>query len=522
MTKERMLITVLAIALILAIIPGKKRRSTPVPIQKNYITETFPNEQVTTETVEIDLDAIKKRGKLIALTRYNANSFFLYRGKPMGYEYELLQLFAEELGVDLEVKIPSTRDSLFVMLNNGEGDLIAANMTITKERSEKVDFSTHHNTTRQMLIQKKPDNWRKEKRHITEKALIRDPLELLGKTISIRKGSNYHQRIDNLQLEMGGEIFIDTVDDSYETEELIRLVDEGTIQYTIADENIAAINSAFYPNVDMKTPISFSQRVAWAFRKTSPELRDAANRWMKELRADNSPTYHVIYNKYYKNHEKFKSRKKSQFYSLSTGDISPYDSSFREFAPELFPWTLLASQAYQESRFDPSTKSWAGAVGLMQLLPATAEEMGLDSKNLSDPSRSIEAGARYLSYLHKHFWSDLPDSVAVKFVLASYNAGVGHVKDAQRLAKTLNLNPDLWTDNVELAILKLSDKSHFYNPVVKHGFCRGREPYLYVRQIFERKKIYDNILVQAKLQQERDSIRINDSMESDTTQSEKI
>lgn len=515
MNKERAVISLLSaivVILFMILVSGKEPEPTQV---KQYTTETFPNEQVTTQPVPLDLDSIVKRGRLVALTRYNANSFFLYRGQPMGYEYELLKLFADELGVELEIKIPSTRDSLFVMLNNGEGDLIAANMTITKERSERVDFSYHHNTTRQVLIQKKPDNWRRLKRHITEKQLIRDPLELLGKTIAVRKGSNYHQRINNLMLEMGGEIFIDTMDDSYETEELIKMVNDGDVKYTIADENIAQVNSVSYPNLDMETAVSFSQRVAWAFRKSSPKLRDAADSWMEKLRAGNSPTYYVIYNKYYKNNLRFKKRKESQFYSLETGTISPYDTYFKQYAHDpMFPWTLIAAQAYQESRFDPTTTSWAGAVGLMQLLPKTAEDMGIT--NSEDPVQSIHAGVKYLRYVHKHFWTDLPDEEAVKFVLASYNAGVGHVKDAQRLAKELGMDPNKWDDNVELAILKLSDKHYFYNPVVKHGFCRGEEPHNYVRDIFARKKIYDGILVQAEAQKrrEQDSLELSDTTEA--------
>ena len=102
-----------------------------------------------------DLADIQKSGKLVVLTRYNANTYFLYKGQEMGFEYELLKKYAQSIGVDLEIKTPQSWDSLTLMLKQGEGDLIAANLTITSERKKELAFVTHHNTTRQMLIQKK-------------------------------------------------------------------------------------------------------------------------------------------------------------------------------------------------------------------------------------------------------------------------------------------------------------------------------------------------------------------------------
>ena len=152
----------------------------------------------TVETPLIDLAHIKERGKLIALSRYNAHSFFIHKGKPMGYEYDLLKLFTKEIGVDLEVKTSSTWDSLYIMLENGEGDLIAANLTVTIDKSKSVSFSKPHNTTRQMLIQRKPKNYRKLKKHQIDKKVIRNTLDLIGKTVAVRKVSPYYTRLENL------------------------------------------------------------------------------------------------------------------------------------------------------------------------------------------------------------------------------------------------------------------------------------------------------------------------------------
>ncbi len=487
-----------------------KETNNKIEVEQQVIqSQTFPESALTSHLPEIDLDSIVSRGKLIALTRYNANSFFLYRGQPMGYEYELLKLFADELGVELEIKIPTTRDSLFIMLNNGEGDLIASNLAITLERSENVDFSIHHNTTRQMLVQRKPDNWRRQRRHVTEAELIRNPLDLIGHTVSVRRGSNYYQRLNNLMHEIGGVITIDSMPNSYETDEIIRLVNEGEIEFTIADENIAEINTTVYPNLDMRTPISFSQRIAWAFRKSSPELREAADEWMIKLKSNQSPVYYVIYNKYYKGDRRFRQRTTSDYFSLETGNISPFDTLFKKYSSDtLFPWTLLASQAYQESHFDPNTQSWAGAVGLMQLMPTTAEELGVT--DMKEPDQSVRAGARYLKKLYDNYWTELPDSEAIKFTLASYNAGPGHVLDAQRLADYLNLDSTIWDGNVAEAIKMLADPQFFYNDVVKYGMCRGKEPFDYVREILQRKQIYDGFVEKVEADNIRDSLRLVD------------
>ncbi len=464
------------------------------------IEDTLRDSIPEPEPVLIDLDAIKKRGTLIALSRYNANSFFIYKGQAMGYEYELLKLFAKELGVDLEVKTPEIQESLPEMLEKGEGDLIAANLAITIERSKRFAFSEPHNTTRQVLVQRLPHNVRRLKRHQIEKKLIRNPLDLIGKTVTVHSNSHYYQRIQHLSEEMGGIINIDTVEKAIEPEELIRMVSEGTIQYTIADENIASLNSAFYRNIDSKTAVGFPQRLAWAFRKESPALKEAADSWMRKLRSNRNPTYYVIYNKYYANKKSFQERKKSDFFSLETGNISPYDSLFKVYQSELFPWTMLASQAYQESQFNPKNRSWAGAVGLMQLLPTTAKQMNITK--LEDPESSIKAGAAYLKYIHHYYWSTLPKEEAIKFTLASYNAGAGHIRDAQRVAKRMGLNENLWYNNVEKAVLRLSQKEVIYSEDVKYGYCRGEEPYNYVREILRREEIYKNILANVRNQQE--------------------
>jgi membrane-bound lytic murein transglycosylase F len=167
--------------------------------------------------------------------------------------------------------------------------------------------------------------------------------------------------------------------------------------------------------------------------------------------------------------------------------LSPFDDLVKAQADEHeFDWRLIVAQMYQESRFDPNAKSWAGARGLMQVMPRTARELGVE--NLKDPEQGIIAGVRYLSWLRDRFESELPVRDRMWFALAAYNAGAGHVRDARRLAKRQGWSSNRWFDNVEKAMLLLS-KSKYANNAA-HGYVRGSEPVRYVREIRDRYQAY--------------------------------
>jgi len=151
-------------------------------------------------------------------------------------------------------------------------------------------------------------------------------------------------------------------------------------------------------------------------------------------------------------------------------------------------WRLLASMIYQESEFDPAEKSWAGARGLMQLMPKTAEAYG--GTDLNDPENNITAGTNFIKWL-ENYWQEIPDTQErLKFVLASYNAGQGHISDARKLAEKFGKDNDIWNENVDEFILKKSKKEFYDDEVVSYGYCRGEEPYNYVREILERYEEY--------------------------------
>ncbi|NHE57913.1 transporter substrate-binding domain-containing protein [Cyclobacterium sp. GBPx2] len=441
--------------------------------------------------VEKDLESIKEDGVLHAITIYSSTSYFLYKGMPMGFEYELLSRLAEHLDLELEITVAEDIDDLFDMLNNGDGDLIAYGLTVTEPRKRLVDFTEYHYVTHQALVQRMPDNWRSLPGYKIDKQVISNTLELEDDTVWVRENTSYSQRLQNLQDEIGAEIPVKLIDGNIPTDEIIRMVVDGEIDRTVADYNIAAINKTYYPILHIDTRISFSQRIAWAVRQNSPELLQAINDWIKEEKK--SDDYYVIYNKYFKNRKSFRGRIQSDFYSKNGNRISEYDGIIKENAPELgWDWRFLCSQVYQESRFDPRATSWVGASGLIQLMPATAKEVGVS--NSYNPEQNVRGGVKYLDKMWDNFES-VKDSVQrVKFTLAAFNCGAGHVYDAMRLAEKHGKDPAIWDENVEEFILKLADKEYYYDDVVRHGFVRGAEPYHYVRDIFLRYEHYKQFI----------------------------
>ena len=176
----------------------------------------------------------------------------------------------------------------------------------------------------------------------------------------------------------------------------------------------------------------------------------------------------------------------SPMLNRSGGIISHYDKYFQQYAPSIrWDWRLLAAQCYQESTFDPQARSWAGACGLMQIMPATADHLGLARGSIYDPEQNIAAAVRYLGEL-EHSFSDIRErSERTKFVLAAYNGGGFHIRDAMALAEKNGRNPRMWRD-VEPYVLGLSNPQYYNDPVVKSGYMRGSETVDYVRKIHER------------------------------------
>ncbi|MGQ7869615.1 transporter substrate-binding domain-containing protein [Sunxiuqinia sp. sy24] len=437
-----------------------------------------------------DLTRIMKSGQLKAVVDYNSTNYFIYRGKPMGFKYELLKQLAKDMGVELEISVSNNLEETFEGLNNGRYDLVAKNLTVTKKRDETIAFTRPLEQTRQVLVQRKPPNWRNLSSKAINDSLIRNQLYLAGKTIYVQKNTSYYRRLVNLSDEIGEEINI-VQDSIYGVEQLVSMVANGEIDYTVCDENVAKVNQTFYPNLDIDTPVSFPQNIAWAVRNGSDEWLKYLNNWIRNFRK--TTLYAVLYNKYFEN-SRSSGMVNSSYHSIGGGNISPFDDLIKETADQSgLDWRFLAAIIYRESRFDPEAESWAGAYGLMQIMPESADLVRMNE--FEEPKHNIRVGVRILQWLDKNLKSAVPDSTErVKFVLASYNVGLGHVKDAQRLAKKYNKDPEIWDDNVDYYLLNKSASKFFKDPVVRWGYCRGEEPYNYVNRVLETYRDYKNII----------------------------
>ncbi|MDA3890251.1 MAG: transporter substrate-binding domain-containing protein [Salinivirgaceae bacterium] len=444
----------------------------------------------TSKSDSYDLPMIKKRGKLVAVTDYNSTSYFIYRGTPMGYQYDMLNLLAKHLDLDLEIVITNDLDDAFNRLNAYKCDIVAISLTVTNERKNILSFTEPIGQTRQVLVQKKPYNWEKMAWYNIEKQLLRNQLDLAGKSVHVMKSSAYVERLKNLAEEIGDTIHIVEVE-HYEVEQLITLIDKGEIEYTVADEEVALLNQTYYPSIDVKTAISFSQNQAWAVNKNNKELLMEVNKWIEMISGTDLQA--VIYNKYFKN-KKASKRNTSPYISLKGGKISIYDKYIKKYSKLIdWDWRLLASLIFQESRFNSEINSWAGAFGLMQLMPLTAKRFGA-SKH-SSPEKNIIAGVKFIRWLNTQLKDMVKDDEErKKFILASYNVGLGHVLDARRLAEANGKNPNIWTDNVDFFILNKSNPEYYNSELVKYGYCRGIETFNYVKEVVARYEMYKEVI----------------------------
>ena len=442
------------------------------------------------QTYNLDLDGMRKRGKLIAVTDFNSTNYFIYRGEPMGFHYELLKQFSEYLNLNLEIITQNDITKAVKMLYDGKTDLLAFDFTINSSRKKEIRFTEPFSQTRQVLVQRKPVRWRSMTIDDIEKTIIRDQLQLAGKIVYVQAGSSSGECMRNLEKGIGDTIRI--IEVPYETEDLISLVAKGDIDYAVCDENIALVNSGYFPIIDVSTPVSFSQHLAWGIRKeNSEQLAGALNAWITAFK--NTDSYALLYAKYFKNERSYKIFN-SDYYSLGSGKVSPWDNLIKSFSDSLkWDWRLLASLIFQESRFDPTVISWAGATGLMQVMPETGKNFGIDIT--ISPENNMKAGVLYINYLQKFFRDRVPDSLErLKFVLAAYNAGAGNVVDAMKLAEKNGKNPLLWDENVAIWMKKKSDPKYYNDPVVENGYYRGDESVNFVSQVLERFSEYKNII----------------------------
>jgi len=419
------------------------------------------------------LEKIKKSGVLRLITNNSINTYYYYNGQPTGFEYDLAREFAGFLDVDLDVVTPGW-NNMFAYLRQGKGDFIGSGLAITKKRLEKVNFSSPYMTVQQHLIHHKS---------IIGPKSIKD---LAFRTLHTRRGTSYHSRLEEIK-KLGVNLHY-ILHDNITTEELIRMVHNREIEFTIANDNVAYLNQRYYPDIRIGIALQEKEYFAWAVNKNDLQLLEQINEFF--LSANQTGLLQKISEKYYSNIEDSDPFDLKKFHQRIKTRLPKYKKMIvKESRKYDFDWKLIAALVYQESHFNPTAKSITNVMGLMQVTTITAEEMGIE--NRLNPLESIQAGIKYLDKMVKKF-DDIEDKDEMMlFGLASYNIGYGHVMDAMQIARNMGLDEKRW-QNLKIALPLLS-KSEYYTKT-RYGYARGWEPVQYVERIL----IYFDILKQKK------------------------
>ena len=422
----------------------------------NWFTQSSKQEFI------LDKDGILSRGTLRVAVDNNSSSFYIYRGRRMGYEYELLLDLGKELGVQVEFVVASDIDEAFSKLEEGRVDLIAMNVQQNAERESFVTFTEAIGSMSTVLVgREKLTSW-----------------DTLGMdTVVVRKGAVYKSQLEQIKDSLRLDFTILEVQDHEEI--LLDRVYEQELRWTVAEKNVAQTNATYYDELQLGLEVSKEEPVTWALRSTSPNLLQAVNSWLVEKKKVFIPR---TYARYFLNSKNQYERTTNTYSSLGGNRISVYDEIIQENAQILgWDWRLLAALVYKESRFDTTALSYAGAQGLLQLMPVTVERFGVTNPN--DPEESLKGGVKYLQYLDKFWMERVPETnERIKFMLASYNIGQGHVEDAWRLTLKYQKNPQSWQEVSNFLNLK-SDPKYYRDAVVKSGYAKGHIAVNYVRDV---------------------------------------
>ena len=408
-------------------------------------------------------------GVLRIITRNSPATYFQDRNQTSGFEYELAQAFANELGVRLEVEVAESLHDLISNVENGRVNIAAAGLTITESRQQKVAFGDSYMQVTQQLIYR------------TDKPAPRSLQDLLAGNLMVTQHSSHAQYLRQLQQDLIPQLSWIERDDA-EVVELVQMVANGEIDYTIVDSNEFEAISNFFPHVNVAFEIGQPQQLAWAFNKFGDNsLLQAARSFFQKMR--DSGELLQLQERYYGHVNQIDSSGTLTFLGKADSRLPKYQHLFEEEANKHeLDWRLIAAIAYQESHWRPRARSRTGVRGLMMLTRPTAKEMGV--KNRLNAQESIEGGTAYFAKLHKRF-DDVAEPDRTWLALASYNVGLGHVRDAQDITQSQGGDPSRWMD-VKDRLPLLTKKKWYKN--TKYGYARGYEPVTYVQNI---RRFYD-------------------------------
>lgn len=463
-----------------------KQQQTAEEAYGDRLRERLQLSQDIIEEHSYDLPEMVKNKKIRVLTTYTFSNYFVYQGKAFGYEHSLMEEYKKFLNkgkrrvdhVDFYY-FPLPYDLLVSAMNNGYGDIVAANLSIIPERSLEVDFTD-------------PYQWNIKEVLVTHTSIdgIQKIEDLSGRKVHVREDSSYHYSLNRLNEQLKEKkldpVKIMTLPGLINTGEIIELLSSNVIDITVADSHLASIGEELLPDVKIHDRIVFNDNVrfGWMVRKNNPELKASLNQFIKTIKKGT-----LLGNIYFKRYFKENPWAREALKREDLGKFSKYAPLFKKYG-EMYgiDWMLVEAQAFQESGLNPDVRSRAGAVGLMQLLPSTAKYMGI--KNIQTTENNVHAGVKYLKFLMDKYFPEEKYSPTerLRFALATYNAGPGNIQRSLRKTAALGYDTTKWFGNAEMGTMQQV----------------GLEPVHYVRSI---NKYYLSFLISDILEGVKEDMR---------------
>ncbi len=422
------------------------------------------------------LERIQRKKELHVVLLDAPSSYYVGVDGPQGFEYDLLKEYAKHLNVPLKIETAHTIKEALKLSQDIDIDITSASLTKTAKREKKLYFGPSYFEVQEQVICY---------RGMQQKSNFpRDVEDLAGLSILVGEDTSYQETIKALQND-GFDINA-TYSSSLSTEEILEKVSKHEVDCTIADSNVYALNLRYYPEIAMAFSISGREQLAWLLPDEATELKADLYTWLNDYNQQGKISQ--LKDHYYSYVLFFDYYNTKMFYKRMKSRLPKYEKLFKEAATRFgIPWTLLATISYQESHWNAKAKSFTGVRGLMMLTRHTAKLLGV--KNRLDPKQSIVGGTRHIKQMLKFIGSDVKGENRLKFALAAYNIGMGHIRDAQTLAREIGLNENIWSD-LKVVLPLLSQKKYYSG--LQYGFARGSEPVKYVEAIYNFRDILEN------------------------------
>jgi membrane-bound lytic murein transglycosylase MltF len=471
-----------AVAMALALVTEARPAWSQAPTEKGRTGLTL---EAITAPWTGDLDGMIGRRMIRVLTAYSKTLYFIDRGTPRGTAYDQGKLLEEALNKKLATGhmkvhlqfIPVSRHELLPALLEGRGDVVMADMTVTPERVKQVDFAEPWIAGVDEIVVTAPDG-----------PAIGSVEDLSGKEVFVRQSSSYYQSLLalNERLTAAGKApaALTPAPEEFEDEDLLEMASAGLVTILVVDNHKAWFWQRVWPTLKVypQARLRSGGDIAWAIRKNSPQLLDALNTFL-DTNGKDSLNARMIFRRYLLNTQYVKGAGAE----AARARFRAVVAMFRKYGAQYnLDWMLMAAQGYQESRLDQQAKSHVGAIGVMQVMPATGKELKVGDITKVDPN--IHAGVKYIRFMIDRYFADeaIDDLNKGLLAFAAYNAGPGRVRQLRREAAERGLNPNVWFDNVErIAAERI-----------------GRETVTYVSNIYKYYVTY--LLIQGEYIQRRD------------------